>query len=627
MKILLVGKLVLMFLFLSTNMLFAQHTTGRSSGQLSTLVPQPLNVKPGSGTFRITSATRIVLDEDNNQLRAIAEKLNQGIRRNAGFAMKVATGQTARNTITLRLGNVPDSLGKEGYSLDINRDNIAITANTPAGIFYGTQTLLQLMPVNKTAASEILIPQVQITDRPRFEWRGLMLDVGRYFYPIDFLKRYIDYMAMHKLNTFHWHLTEDHGWRIEIKKFPRLTEIGAVRAGTQFDHGKHQVKNSPHWGYYTQDQIRELVAYAAERFVTIVPEVEMPGHTLAALVAYPELSCSGGPLNMPLHWAIQKDIYCAGNEQTFNFLQDVLTELADLFPGSFIHIGGDEAPKDRWKACAKCQQRIKDEGLKNESELQSYFIKRIERFLQTKNKRIIGWDEILEGGLAPNAAVMSWRGIKGGIEAAQQKHDVVMTPTDFMYFDYYQGEPYLEPVAIGGLLTLEKVYSYEPVPSELSEQERSYIKGVQGNVWSEFIHAPEKVEYMTFPRAAALAEVAWTLPQYKNWNDFKRRMESQYARYEKAGINYSASAYNVWPTVDIDSTAKKAKVSFTSASHDPQIRYTTDGSAPTSASPLYSKPFEIKMPATIKAAVFNGTNQKGKVSERSIAIVPEVPLR
>ena len=344
----------------------------------------------------------------------------------------------------------------------------------------------------------------------------------------------------------------------------------------------------------------------------------MPGHSLAALVAYPELSCTGGPFKMPLQWGIQKDVYCPGNEQTFKFLEDVLTEVAALFPSPIIHIGGDECPKDRWKTCPKCQARIKAEGLKDEHELQSYFIKRIENFLLTKNKRIIGWDEILEGGLAPNATVMSWRGIEGGIAAAKQHHDVVMTPSNFMYFDYYQGEPYHEPIAIGGMLTLEKVYAYEPVPAALSADEAVYIKGVQANVWSEFIHSAEKVEYMLFPRVAAMAEVAWTQPRLKNWEGFKERMEGQYKRYDAMGINYSKSAYNVWQNIKIDALNKKATITLTTNSSRPEIHYTTDASEPALTSPVYKTPFETRTPAIIKSATFKNGKQISKVSVSAV---------
>jgi hexosaminidase len=434
---------------------------------------------------------------------------------------------------------------------------------------------------------------------------------------MEFLKKYIDYIAMHKMNTFHWHLVEDHGWRLEIKKYPRLTSVGAWREANQFD--RTQLDQTAKGGYYTQEQAKELVAYAASKYVNIVPEIEMPGHVHSALVAYPELSCTGGPFKMLTRWGIQDDIYCAGNEETFEFIENVLEEVIAIFPSPVIHIGGDEAPKKRWKACAKCQQRIKENGLKDEHELQSYFIKRIENFLLKRNKSIIGWDEILEGGLAPNASVMSWRGVKGGIEAAKQHHNVIMTPNDYFYLDYYQGKPYQEPLGMGSeIVTLEKTYSFEPVAKELTVEEGKYIKGVQGNVWAEYIHSPEKAEYMAFPRAAAVAEIGWSSPGSRNWEDFKRRMEDQYARYDFAGINYSQSAYNVWQTAKVDSISKTAFVSFKTDSYKPEIRYTLDGNEPTIYSQLYTKPFKVKMPILIKASTFKNGKKIGKISEEAV---------
>lgn len=616
-KISLLIFLIVFVSFISSGIIYAQ---GKNSD--ISIIPKPLHLKLLSGKFILSPHTRILVDPNSKDLETIGEQLSDHIGKLTGFKIPVVSSKSypAKDVIIFSLRQAADTLGEEGYMLSVNADQIMVKALRPQGIFYGVQSIYQLLPLT-TTNDKISIPAIEITDKPRFEWRGLMLDVGRYFYSVDFVKKYIDYLAIHKLNTFHWHLTEDHGWRIEIKKYPKLTQIGAWREGTQYDRHPDQVNHTPHGGYYTQEQVKEIVAYAKDRYVNVVPEIEMPGHTLAALVAYPELSCTGGPFKMPLHWAIQKDIYCAGNEQTFKFLEDILSEVAELFPSPIIHIGGDEAPKDRWKACSKCQARIKTEGLKDEHELQSYFIKRIENFLLTRNKRIIGWDEILEGGLAPNAAVMSWRGIEGGIAAAKQHHDVVMSPTDFMYFDYYQGEPYLEPPAIGGMLTLEKVYSYEPIPPALSPAEAVYIKGVQGNVWGEYIHSPGKAEYMAFPRAAALAETAWTSTGLRNWDDFKRRMESQYKRYHALGINYSESAYHVSFTTAIDSLAERALVTLTTQSHHADIRYTLDGSEPSPHSLKYEKPLSIHPPITIKAATFKDGEMKGKVSECGIIAI------
>ncbi|HYG49371.1 MAG TPA: family 20 glycosylhydrolase, partial [Flavobacteriales bacterium] len=420
--------------------------------------------------------------------------------------------------------------GKPGsYRLRVSKNGIRLTASTPEGIFNGVQTLLQLIPMGRNGLFKtrgpFKLPCVEITDEPRFEWRGMHLDVCRHFFDKQFIKKYIDYLAMHKMNVFHWHLTEDQGWRIEIKKYPELTRVGAWRNGSMVGpYNDHNTDTVLYGGYYSQKDIREIVKYASARHITIVPEVEMPGHSLAALASYPELSCTGGPFDVAKEWGVFDDVYCAGNDKTFEFLQGVLDEVCDLFPGKYIHIGGDECPKTRWKTCEKCQKRIKETNLKDEHELQSYFIQRIEKYLNAKGKQIIGWDEILEGGLAPNAAVMSWRGTERGIAAAKAKHFVVMTPGSHCYFDHYQGNPEYEPHAIGGFTPLEKVYAYDPVPAELNVEEASYIMGAQGNVWTEYINFPKEVEYMALPRMCALAEVLWTYPQNKNGAGFVERL-------------------------------------------------------------------------------------------------------
>jgi hexosaminidase len=361
------------------------------------------------------------------------------------------------------------------------------------------------------------------------------LDVGRHFFPVEFIKKYIDLLASYKLNTFHWHLTEDQGWRIEIKKYPRLTEIGSKRKDTTGD-------GTPYGGFYTQEQIREVVKYANERFVAIVPEIEMPGHSLAALTAYPELSCTGGPFEVGTKWGVFEDVYCAGNEKTFNFLKDVLNEVIALFPGKYIHIGGDECPKNRWKVCAKCQRRMKVNNLKSEEELQSYFIRKIDRFLASKGRKLVGWDEILEGGLSKGAAVMSWRGTEGGIAAAKSGHDVVMTPTSHCYFDYYQGIPEKEPKAIGGFIPIDTVYLFEPVPPSLPVKQAKYILGAQGNVWTEYIADEKHAEYMVLPRLLAMSEVVWSDKNSRNFEDFKVRLEGHFPRLSTRGYNFRKPA-------------------------------------------------------------------------------------
>ncbi|MCD2422267.1 family 20 glycosylhydrolase [Niabella pedocola] len=613
------NKPVLHFLLLLCCFFAWDHAAAQIKNEPA-IIPRPAVITTQPGFFQLNAATKIGVPSGNAPARKLGELLSQAIKDQTGLLIPVAEKNgPASNTLFIDLGK-PDSMGKEGYQLTVQNKSIVLRASESNGAFYGIQTLLQLLPSGQSALTTrpVPIPAVTIIDRPRFEWRGLMLDCGRYYYSMNFLKKLIDYMAMHKMNVFHWHLTEDHGWRLEIKKYPKLTDIGAWRTTTEFSQGR--LNGTPTGGYYTQEQAKELVAYAAARYVTIVPEIEMPGHASAALVAYPELSCTGGPFKTLTRWGIQKEIFCAGNEKTFAFLEDVLKEVTAIFPGAVIHMGGDEAPKDRWKSCPKCQQRIRDEHLKDEHELQSYFVKRVEKIFTAQKRNYIGWDEILEGGLAPNAWVMSWRGIKGGIEAARQRHNVVMAPYDYYYLDYYQGKPSLEPNAIfdHAINTLEKVYGFEPCPQELTAEEARFIKGVQGNVWSEFIHTPEKVEYMTFPRAAAIAETGWTPKERKHWTDFARRMETQYQRYDGLNINYAKSAYNVWQTTVLDSVTNTAAISFKTNSYQPEIRYSTDGNEPTAQSTLYTGPFKVKAPVLIKSATFKNGKMISKVYEEAV---------
>ena len=372
------------------------------------------------------------------------------------------------------------------------------------------------------------------------------LDVGRHMFPIAYIKRYIDMIALHKMNKFHWHLTEDQGWRIEIKKYPKLTETGAFRKETLIGHGGKKpftYDGKPYGGFYTQDEVKEIVAYAASRFITVIPEIEMPGHAMAALAAYPGLACTEGPFEVQTRWGVFDDVFCAGKEETFKFLEDVLSEVFELFPSGYVHIGGDECPKTRWEKCPLCQKRMKEEGLKDENELQSYFIQRIEKFVLSKGRKIIGWDEILEGGLAPEATVMSWRGTTGGVAAAKRKHEVIRAPYPFVYLDYYQCEPEGEPLAIGGYLPLEKVYSYDLMPEELTAEEQKYILGIQGNLWSEYLSTPEQMEYMAYPRMFAIAETGWTPGRLKDFEDFLARLEVLKKRYDAIGINYFKGEY------------------------------------------------------------------------------------
>ncbi|MBL7954315.1 MAG: family 20 glycosylhydrolase, partial [Flavobacteriales bacterium] len=456
--------------------------------------------------------------------------------------------QSARNTDCARIVPIkldlftPDTLlPVEWYSLLIKPEAIHVSSTTKAGLYRGSRTLIQLLEQGRSTGS---LPCLTISDHPRFPWRGMHLDPCRHFWSVEFTKKYIDLLARYKMNSFHWHLTDDQGWRIEIKKYPKLTEVGAWRKGSQIGpYSRREYDSIPYGGFYTQDEIREVVAYAKARHINVVPEIEMPGHALAALAAYPHIGCTGGPYEVNKGWGVFEDVFCAGNDSTFAMLEDVLTEVMDLFPSEMIHIGGDECPKEAWKACGKCQARKKEHCLKDEHELQSYFIQRIEKFVNSKGRKIIGWDEILEGGLAPNAAVMSWQGIEGGIAAARSGHYAVMSPGSHCYFDHYQGDPANEPLAIGGYTTVQKVYGYEPIPAELKPEEHRYILGAQGNVWTEYILTPEHVEYMAVPRMLALAEVLWTPKAKRNEADFIARLEREFPRLEAMKVNASRSLY------------------------------------------------------------------------------------
>lgn len=516
-------------------LLFASFVFGQN-GEVN-IIPKPESIVQSGGAFKFDKHTRLeVLDAAS---RRAAETLNQTLFLDYGFRLKFAAKGQKKNAIVFSSVDLSNRYSSsESYILRIAPDFIYITGSEQ-GQFYATQSLIQLLPPKIEGFA--VLPARRIQDAPRFKYRGMHLDVGRHFMPVEFVKKYIDLMSQYKFNYFHWHLTEDQGWRIEIKKYPKLTEIGSKRAETVKDKDLQPYigDGTPHEGFYTQDQIRDVVAYAKARYITVVPEVELPGHSSAALAAYPEFGCKQDHnYKVQTTWGIFKEVYCP-TEKTFQFLEDVLSEVIDLFPDSpYVHIGGDEVLKDFWKDSPEVRELMARENLKDEHEVQSYFIRRMEKFINSKGKKIIGWDEILEGGLAPNATVMSWRGIKGGIEAAKAHHDVIMTPTDYAYFDYGQGDPANEPINIGNYLTLEKVYSFDPVPKELTPEEAKYIIGGQGNVWTEYMATPEKVEYMTFPRMLALAEDVWSTPENKNFADFSKRLAAQFPRLDKQNVNY-----------------------------------------------------------------------------------------
>lgn len=512
------------------------------------IIPEPVKTEVKDGHFTLTPSIKIAFNDDQSSVDSLAQYLANKLTTATWTKLAITAEPAAADTV-IRLRLDPDGNYKndEAYKLSVQPEKIEIKAPKPAGLFYGIQSLLQLLPAEIFYDDPTLVPQnihwhipaVEITDYPRYQYRGLHLDVARHFFPISFVKKYIDLLALHKMNRFHWHLTDDQGWRIEINQYPKLTEVGAWRDSTLVGHyGTGKYDNKRYGGFYTQDEIREVVAYARQRQVTIIPEIEMPGHASAALAAYPELGCEPNKnYHLQPTWGIFEDIFCP-REKTFTFLENVLTEVMELFPSKYIHIGGDEAPKTAWENSALAQQVMEREGLENEHELQSYFITRIEKFLNAHGRQIIGWDEILEGGLAPNATVMSWRGIEGGIKAAKQHHNVIMTPGTHLYLDYYQRKPTeSEPLAIGGYIPLEKTYSYEPIPKELSKKEAKYILGAQGNVWTEYIHSGNKVEYMAYPRASALAEVVWSPRKKRNWDDFLRRLQTHFKRFNFMEVN------------------------------------------------------------------------------------------
>jgi hexosaminidase len=510
--------------------------------QKPAIIPQPTEMKAGVGNFEITARTGLKFDAGNRDLKRIAGYLNNHLKQY--YKLELQPTQSANDMIQLKLV-ASEGLGKEGYRLNVGKDGIVITASAPNGIFWGIQTLKQLLPVATALSLQINVPYIEIKDQPRFSWRGMHLDCGRHFFPVSCIKKTLDEMALYKLNTFHWHLTEDQGWRLEIKKYPKLTEIGSWRDETILDSKTNKYDGIGYGGFYTQDQVREIVKYAAERYITVVPEIEMPGHSCAALAAYPELGCTGGPYQVAKKWGIFNDVFCAGKEETFTFMEGVIDEVCELFPSQYIHIGGDECPKDSWKKCPLCQQRIKDHGLKDENELQSYFIRRMEKYLISKGRKLIGWEEILEGGLAPEATVMAWkRNTPAGSIAAKQNHDVIRCPATHCYLNYYQVKDVAnEPPGYPGLLSLEKVYSFEPIPDDLKKEDAHYILGAQACVWSEFISTTGNLEYTIFPRICAMAEVVWSPAEKKDFNGFKERLGTEFQRLKMYKINYCDHPY------------------------------------------------------------------------------------
>ena len=586
------------------------------------IVPKPNQILPQEGRFELNSKVSLVIPANAPEVKGIADSLAERLKQTAGISLKEAESADGKSAICFV---VQEGMPKEGYKLSVTPSLITLTASQPNGFFYGVQTLYQLLPpavygnqLDKKANWSV--PAVEIEDSPRFVHRGLMLDVCRHYVPIDYIYKFIDLLAMNKMNVFHWHLTDDQGWRIEIKKYPKLTEIGSKREKTLVDYyyvNYPQVfDGKEHGGYYTQEQIKDVVAYAASKYINVVPEIEMPGHALAALAAYPELSCdSTQTYKVSPTWGVFEQVFCP-SETTFKFFEGVMDEVIELFPSEYIHIGGDECPKTAWKNSAFCQQLIRQLGLKDdtapsktdgikhskEDKLQSYFVTRMEKYLNGKGRNIIGWDEILEGGLAPNAAVMSWRGENGGIAAAGMGHKVVMAPNNYMYIDYYQSEDYTnEPLNIGGLVTLEHIYSYEPYTPKLTKEQCGYIMGVQANVWGEFIHHPDKVNYMAYPRAMALSEIGWSPAEKKNYADFRERLAGCLAELDRQGVTFRIPEPIGWDKAIV--RGGNAIVDLKPSVEGADIYYTTDGTDPRLYGKLYTDTLQLPLS-------FSGVNIK-----------------
>lgn len=615
-------------------LLLASCSDGNKDKQHPDMIPLPYQSELTGGDFTINSGTKIVVNPDSDEIKRFAETFSRKIAAFTGTYHEVGfeDRDQSRNSIFLKIDEtLRNDLGNEGYKMSVKSSKITITAPGPAGLYYGIQTLYQLLPpafsgnrADGDEEIELTIPCVEITDKPAFSWRGMHLDVSRHFFKKEFILKYIDLIAMHKMNVFHWHLTDDNGWRIQIDQYPLLTDVSAWRAdreGLPWTERSPQRPGEPatYGGFYTKDDIREIVAYAKERYITIVPEIEMPGHTSEVFAAYPELSCSGErfPVQTGSYWP-NSSIFCAGNEGTFRFIENVLDEIIELFPGEYIHIGGDEADKASWKTCPKCQGRIRQEGLAGVDELQSYFVKRVEKYINSKGKRLIGWDEILEGGLPPDATVMSWRGFEGGMEAARQGHEVVMCPVSHCYFDYYQSDPEFQPKAIGGLITLRKVYSFRPAPAELQGEARTKVLGGQGNIWTEYIASPAQAEFMALPRMTALAEVLWSNEQDLDWDNFRNRLQNQLARFDHMKVNYFHGSGKVEPVALFNFDDKPYSLKLQTEAAGTEIHYTLNGNEPDKESFIFKRPIKIDRDVTLKAIAFKDGKKLEKPSEYKV---------
>lgn len=579
--------------------------------------PQQVNVSNDS-PFTLNAKTVISLGTNSQDMKRNANMLVSYIEQATGI--RPAIGKS-KNGAAIILTIDKTIANAEGYKLDTDAKQIRIAGASAAGVFYGIQTLRKSLPLVNGKASKVSIPAVHIADAPRFAYRGTHLDVSRHFVTADSVRQFIDMLALHNINRFHWHFTDDQGWRIEIKKYPLLTQIGSKRAQTVIGHNSGKYDGKPYSGFYTQKQIRDIVKYAADRYITIVPEIDLPGHMQAALAAYPDMGCTGGPYEVWQKWGVSDNVLCAGNDKTLTFIDNVLKEITQLFPSKYIHVGGDECPKTQWQKCPKCQARIKvlnleaKDGHSAEERLQSYIITHASNYLKSLGRNTIGWDEILEGGLAEGATVMSWRGESGGIAAAKQHHDVVMTPNSYLYFDYYQSlDKANEPLAIGGYLPLETVYSYEPMPKELTADEARHIIGVQANIWTEYMPTFKQMQYMALPRLAALSEVQWSQPALKDYTSFTNRLTEFTHLYDRLGYNYAKHLYNVAIHVDSDNKWREILIHMTTAGNA-EIRYTLDGTEPTANSTLYTGAIVLQKSAKIRAAAFRNGKRSSVTSQ------------
>ena len=587
------------------------------------IIPKPDAVELRAGAFVFSENTKFVVPDEYAE---VTDVLLSKFKKAAGWELELVSTAPAKNYVELVLD---PEMGEEAYSLKVEERNVTIAAKGYSGFLYGLESIRQLLPVTiesdtKVANGDWVIPGVEIKDSPRFKWRGFMMDVSRHFFEKEFILETIDQLALLKMNTLHLHLVDDQGWRIEIKKYPKLTEVGGFRVDQEDKHwdARHTPKlgeEATYGGYYTQEDIKEIVAYASSRGINVVPEIEMPAHVMSAIAAYPELSCFQKPIMVPSGgvWPIT-EIYCAGKESTFEFLENVLVEVMELFPSPYIHVGGDEATKTNWEICPDCKRRVKEEGLANVEELQSYFIKRMERFISSKGRTLIGWDEILEGGLAPGATVMSWRGFEGGLKASEEGHDVVMTPTSHSYFDYYQGNQDVEPMAWGGFTPLSKVYEFDPVVEEMTPEQEKHVLGGQANLWSEFVPTNAQSQYMTYPRLAALAEAVWSKKENKSWADFSKRIQTMFKRYEVMGVNYAKSAFQVTTKVTVDQEGGTLSIALQNEFPNSDIRYTLDGTDVDRNSKQYESPLVLDKTTQVKAQVFKDGEPVGVPFEKTI---------